>query len=145
MSYQLTCPKCKHEFQYDNGYVDKNITRLGHEIQDINLQLAEHRLLPFNEQRARTDWWLRAKRSLAEKQKELGELKAIRKVADQQINAYEYMIFKAILKDMIGQEEYQKILERVLDEVKAYKESGLMRHEYTRSNSKSGVTNINKL
>ena len=31
------------------------------------------------------------------------------------------------------------------DEIKAYKISGLMRHEYTRSPSKSNVTSINKL
>ena len=65
MKYQLTCPKCKHEFQYDNGFFDKNISRLGVEIQDIILQLCEHKKLPKNEQYARTDWWLSAKRALA--------------------------------------------------------------------------------
>ena len=90
MKYQMTCPKCHYEFTYDNGYYDKNIARLGVEINDIMRQLAEHNLLPWPEKKARTEWWLRAKKALAEKQKELAELKAIRKVCDQQIKFYEY-------------------------------------------------------
>ena len=43
MKYQLTCPKCKHEFAYNNGYLDRNITRLGCEIQDIIMQLNTER------------------------------------------------------------------------------------------------------
>lgn len=42
---QLRCPKCGHEFGYDNGYYDRNIERLGHEIQDLIRQLANHKLL----------------------------------------------------------------------------------------------------
>lgn len=55
MKYQLTCPKCKHEFAYDSDYYEKNITRLGLEIAEIIRQLAEHRRLPWPEQKARTD------------------------------------------------------------------------------------------
>ena len=145
MKYQMTCPKCHYEFEYDNGYIDKNIARLGCEIRDIQLQLAEHNMLPKPEQKARTDWWKRAKRSLAEKQKELAELKAIRKVSDQQIKSYEYQIFKNIVKEAVGEIQYKKFLEKMDSELEAYRISGLMRHEYTRSNAKSGVTSINKI
>lgn len=145
MSYQLTCPKCKHEFAYDNGYYDKNITRLGQEIAEINLQLQEHRLLPWPEQKARTDWFLRAKRALAEKQKDLGELKAIRKAADQQLDRMMVITLKNIIREEFGQEVYDRILRRALAEHEAYRMSDMMRHEYTRSNSKTDVTSINKL
>lgn len=94
---QLRCPKCGHEFGYDNGYYDRNIERLGHEIADLNRQLAQHKLLPFPEQKRRTDWWLRTKKALAEKQEQLGELKAIRKAADQQLN---YAHFRFIRMDV---------------------------------------------
>ena len=106
MKYQLTCPKCKHEFAYDNGYYDRNISRLGIEIQDIIRQLSEHKLLPWPEQKARTDWYFRAKRSLAEKQKELAELKAYRKVADQQVDNMFFKIFKNLVKEEFGQENF---------------------------------------
>lgn len=145
MKYQMTCPNCKYEFTYDNGYLDKNIARLGCEIYDIQSQLAEHRLLPKPEQMRRTDWWLRAKHSLTEKQKELAELKAIRKVSDQQIKQYEHLVFKELVKEFVGEAQYKKFLEQVDSELEAYKTSGLMQHEYTRSNSKSNVTSINKL
>ena len=142
---QLTCPKCHYEFGYDNGYYDENIARLGKEIYDIINQLAEHKLLPKGEQIARTDWWRRAKKSLAEKQKELSELKAIRKAADQQLRRYEFEIFKNLVRDAVGEDLYRKLIEKMKLELEAYQTSGLMRHEYTRSNSKSSVTSIDKL
>ena len=143
--YQMVCPKCKYEFTYDNGYLDENITRLGNEIHDILCQLSEHKMLPYNEQRQRTDWWLRTKRALAYKQKEIGELKAIRKAGDQQIKAFEYQTFKDIVKNELGEDIYNSILEKTIKEIEAYKISGLMRHEYSRSAAKSNVTSINKI
>ena len=63
---QLKCPKCGHEFGYDNGYYDRNIERLGHEIADLNRQMANYRLLSLAEQKRRTDWRLRTQKALAE-------------------------------------------------------------------------------
>ena len=145
MKYQVTCPNCHHEWHYDNGYYDDNITRLGIEIQDIILQLRKHKELPKSEQFARTEWWLSAKKALTEKQKQLAELKAIRKQYDQQIKAYEYQAFKNIVKESVGEVKYKEFLEQMEKELEAYQISGLMRHEYTRSNSKSSVTSINKI
>ena len=145
MKYQIHCPICHHEWHCDNGYYDENITRLGIEIRDITLQLQRHKLLPKNEQYAKTDWCLSAKKALTEKQKDLAELKAIRKKYDQQIKAYEYQTFKNLVKELIGEAEYKKLLEKMELELEAYQISGLMRHEYTRSNSKTDVTSIDKL
>ena len=145
MKYQITCPKCNHEWHYDNGYYDDNIARLGVEIQDIILQLQKHNQLPKYEQHQRTDWWKSAKRALTEKQKELAELKALRKQYDQQIKAYEYQIFKNLVKEYVGEIKYKELLQQMKSELEAYTISGLMRHEYTRSNSKSSVTSIDKL
>lgn len=145
MKYQITCPKCHHEWHYDNGYYDDNIARLGVEIQDIILQLQKHNQLPKYEQHQRTDWWKSAKRALTEKQKELTELKALRKQFDQQIKAYEYQTFKNLVKEYVGEIKYKELLQQMESELEAYTISGLMRHEYTRSNSKSSVTSIDKL
>lgn len=145
MKYQITCPKCHHEWHYDNGYYDDNIARLGVEIQDIILQLQKHNQLPKYEQHQRTDWWKSAKRALTEKQKELTELKALRKQYDQQIKAYEYQTFKNLVKEYVGEIKYKELLQQMESELEAYTISGLMRHEYTRSNSKSSVTSIDKL
>lgn len=141
---QLRCPKCGHEFGYDNGYYDRNIERLGHEIADINRQLAQHKLLPFPEQKRRTDWFLRTKKALAEKQEQLGELKAIRKAADQQIKYAEAVIFRDLVKERLGEKEYMKLVLEAEKEMDAYKISGQMWHEYSRTRGQS-VTNINKL
>lgn len=145
MRYQVTCPKCHHEWHYDNGYYDDNITRLGIEIQEIDLQLQKHKQLPKSEQYARTEWWRSAKIALVKKRKELAELKAIRKQYDQQIKAYEFQTFKNLVKETYGEVAYKKLLAQMEKELEAYTVSGLMRHEYSRSNSKSSVTNINKL
>ena len=145
LKYQLTCPKCKHEFAYDADYYDKNIARLGMEIKEITVQLQKHKMLPKSVQKARTDWWLRAKKVLAEKQEELAGLKAIRKVADQQIKFAEYSIFREMFKEKYGEQAYFEMIAKVHAEMEAYKVSGMMWHEYSRSNAKSSVTSINKL
>lgn len=64
---------------------------------------------------------------------------------DQQIKHYEYQTFKNLVKELVGEEKYKELLKQMESELEAYTTSGLMRHEYTRSNSKSGVTSINKI
>ena len=145
MKYQITCPVCHHEWHYDNGYYDDNITRLGVEIQTIILQLQKHNQLPKSEQYARTDWWKSARIALAEKQKELAELKALRKQYDQQRHRYEYQKFKQLVKEYVGEIKHKELLATTEKELEAYSLSDTMRHTYTRSNSKSSVTSINNL
>lgn len=145
MKYQLTCPKCKHEFAYDNGYYDSNIARLGMEIQRIHTQLAEYKLLPPHERKRKEERIQRLKRTLAEKNEEIAGLKSIRKVADQQIKFAEYAMFRELFKERYGEQAYFEIIAQVHKDMEAYKASGLMWHEYTRSGAKSSVTSINKL
>lgn len=145
MKYQITCPVCHHEWHYDNGYYDDNITRLGIEIRDITLQLQKHYQLPKHEQYQRSEWYKSAKIALTEKQKDLAELKALRKQYDQQRHRYEYEKFKEIVREYVGEIKFQELIAKRDAELEAYTLSGLMRHEYTRSNSKSSVTSIDKL
>ena len=107
-------------------------------------QLSEYKLLPLDEQRRRRDWRNRAKYTLACKQQEIQELKAIRKVADQQVNQFECGVFKQLVRERFGDAVYNELISQTEEEVQAYKLSGLMRHEYSRAGGK-GVTNINKI
>lgn len=145
MKYQLTCPKCKHEFAYDNGHIDSEIARLSAEVTSLNRKLQEHRLLPKDEQYKRTAWWKRTKARLAKAQEELANAKAFRKVADQQVERFKNDAFKHLVREEIGDEAYIRLMKQAEADCEAYKISGLMRHEYTRSNAKANVTSINKL
>lgn len=145
MKYQMTCPKCHHEWHYDNGYYDDNITRLGIEIQKIILEIQKYRQLPTQEQFARKEWRLSAKRALAEKQEQLAELKALRKIHDQQLNHYVFTYFKQAVKEYFGEQGYQMCLDRALKDAEAYTTADMMKKPYTRSNSMSDVTSIDKL
>lgn len=145
MKYQLTCPNCHYEFTYDKGYYDKEIARLGIEIQDIIMQLAQHNMLPKTEQRMRTDWWLRAKKSLSEKQKELAELKAVRKMCDEQLDRHVNWNFKNIVKEKFGLKVYKEILNEAIAREEAYKISDMRKHEYSAGNKKQNIVSVNKL
>lgn len=145
MKYQLHCPKCHHEFAYDNGYYDKNIHRLGMEIQQITKQLTDFKLLPLEERKRKAQWRKRMNSILQEKSAEISELKAIRKGADQQVLRAKYEIFKDIVMSRYGEQAVIEMLKEADKELEAYKVSGLMVHEYTRSNAKSNVTSINKI
>jgi phage terminase large subunit GpA-like protein len=145
MKYQLTCPKCKHEFAYDNGHIDGEIARLSAEVTSLVRELSEHNLLPKDEQFRRTAWWKGTKVRLAKAHEELAAAKAFRKVADQQVEKFKNDAFKHLVREKIGDEEYIKLMKQAEADCEAYRISGLMRHEYTRSSAKANVTSINKL
>ena len=145
MKYQLTCPKCKHEFAYDNGHIDSEISRNAVAITSLNKELADFRLLPADERKRKKAWELRARQKLAELHQKQSQLKAFRKVADQQVNEMFLQTFKQLVKEECGEAAYKKLIEKALKEMEAYKISGLMMHEYTKANYKTAVTSINKL
>lgn len=145
MKYQLTCPKCKHEFAYDNGYVDAKLASLAAEQTSLQRQLTEHKLLPKDEQFRRTAWWKRTKARFAQVTEEITNLKNFRKLADQQVEKFKNDAFKHLVREYIGDEAYIRLMKQAEEDCEAYQISGLMRHEYTRSNSKANVTSINKL
>ena len=143
MALQMTCPFCKREFPYDNGRLDAEITRNGQRIAWIHRRLTEIKYTRH------TDDTYKEKRKLTLELTQLNErqseLKAVRKACDQQMKHAEYQIFKEFVKERLGKEEYLRLLEKVSEELQAYKLSGLMWHQYTRSNSLPNVTSINKL
>lgn len=145
MALQMTCPHCKHEFPYDNGKLDMEISKLGQRMHEIMLEMTRIKAMPYAERKKRERERKMLGVELAEKQVKMGELKAVRKACDQQIKFFEYQTFKDIFREKYGEAEYKKILALVQEEMKAYKISGLMMHEYTRSNAKTNVTSINKL
>jgi hypothetical protein len=144
MKYQIVCPECKHEFSFDNGYLDKNIARLGTEIYDIMAQLSANKLLPRNEQDAAHEWWLSAKHSLHIKQKELASLKAIRKSGRQQVDSVMFRAFKEAVKSEVGESRYLELLALCEKELEAYNLTDLMKSPYSRAHGEA-ITSVNKI
>lgn len=145
MKYQIVCPNCHHEWHYDQTYYDYNIARLGNEIREIMLQLQSHKQLPKYKQYQNTDWRLSAKKALAAKQKELGELKALRKIYNEERNKSIDAYFMEIVKEKVGEETYIKWREQAEQEAAAYTIKDIMKTPYSRANYKEGVTSVDKL
>ena len=142
---QLVCPKCKHEFTYFNGELDAQIALLNKEVTSLHEQFREYKSLPPKQQQERLKWRRYASIELRKKQEKLKELKAFRKLADQQIMKMSFHLFKELTKEYVGQTVYREIIEKMEADLEAYKVSGCMMHEYTRSHHMSSVTSINKL
>lgn len=145
MSIQMTCPYCKREFPYNNGELDREISNTQQRITAINVELSSIKALAPKTRKAKEGRKKVLVIELTKLMEKVAGLKAVRKACDQQVKAYEYQAFKNIVKERCGQAEYMKIVSMVEEEIKAYKISGLMRHEYTRSQHKSNVISINKL
>lgn len=145
MAKQMVCPKCKHEFTYDNGDIDQRIASAKKQVTMINLQISEINSLPKEERKKQSKRRADLVRRLQKLNITLTELKEFRKVADQQIHHMEYGIFKALTREYVGDKVYREIVSKVEADLEAYKVSGLMKHEYTRSQHMSSVTSINKL
>lgn len=144
-SVQLTCPFCKKEFPFDNGKIDKEIAELSQKVSEIQKWLSEYKLISAKKKKERKRERDVKGAELLAIQERLKELKSLRKSTDQQLSHYEYQIFKNIVKERLGNIEYRKLMMQAEEELLAYKTSGLMLHEYSRSESKSNVTSINKL
>ena len=145
MKYQLVCPKCKHEFMFNGDYYDNAIDKLGSEISEIQHTLSKFKALPYSEQKKRKstiDGW---KIKLHDKQQQVSELRRIRKIAHDHVNRYTFGEFKRIVRERYGQKVYEEILAEAVEACEAYRVTDTMKHEYTRSNSLSDVTSINKL
>ena len=142
---QMTCPHCRKEFPFNNGEIDAKISRLGQEYSEIRDELARYKLKSSAEKKAKAGRRRILCARQAEIAKELSELKAIRKTAYEQKEKMEYNAFKNIVRERYGDVEFHKILALVEEELKAYRISDTMKHEYTRSNAKANVTSINKL
>lgn len=139
----MTCPYCKREFPYNNGKLDAEISKIGQRINAINKEIVEIKHGPKSQ-----ETWNRRKRlteELVTLQEKVSGLKAIRKAADQQIEAFEHQLLKDAIRERLGEKEFRKMIAEVEKELEAYRISGLMRHEYTRSNSKADVISVNKL
>lgn len=140
---QMTCPFCKREFPWDNGRLDYEIQNVKNEITKAQRRIAEIKEMPYLPDAKKE------KRNLGLKIFQLNErsnqLRSLRKSADQQKHRQEYGIFKELVREKIGEDEFMKLIEKMEEEMKAYNISDMMRHEYTRSNSLKNVTSINKL
>ena len=145
MSVQMTCPYCKREFPYDNGAIDREISALGQQIRALTTELARIKALQPSARRAKEGSRKVLVLRLSEAQQRIVELKTVRKACDQQIRHYEYEAFKSRVRERFGEEEYRRIIALVADDLKAYRASDLMRHEYTRSNAKANVISVSKL
>lgn len=143
MALQMTCPFCKQEFPYDNGALDREISSLGVRIATINKRLSDikngkHTWETGEERR-------RLVSELGRKRERLTQLKALRKVCDQQIKRLEYQSFKNIVKERYGEEAYYSILAEVDEELKAYRVSDTMKHDFSIAPGRKPVTTINKI
>lgn len=145
MVYQMTCPYCKREFPYDNGNLDKEISEIGHRILEITQELAAIKASNPAIRRAKEGRRKVLILELGNLNLKIKELKSIRKACDQQIKLFELRAIKEIIRDRYGESEYKKVIDLMESELQAYKLSGQMLHEYTRSAAKSNATSINKL
>lgn len=143
MAIQFTCPYCKKEFPYDNGAIDAEISKLSQMITHANKRIVELKAVPYlpdgKKERRKIGIELEAMKA------RISELKSVRKAANEHKNRTEYGIFKELVRDKLGEDEFIRLIEQKDEMMKAYSVSSMMKHEYTRSNSLSNVTSINKL
>ena len=141
---QLVCPKCKHEFKYDDGYINNKINELGLEIKNIQTQLAHHRTKSKADKLLRTEWYFKTKDALSIKEKQLLELKTIKKTAKQFIDSQEYQIFKEIVKEKFGKEAFMECIALLNEEMKPYNVASTAKTNFSRADGKN-IISVNNL
>ena len=143
MAIQFTCPYCKKEFPFNNGKLDMDICNLTQRINETNRRIAELKIYYQSPEIKKEKKKLGLElRKMAE---EMSRLKTIRKSVDENKHKTEYGIFKQLVREKMGDEQFMKLIEERDELMKAYKVGDTMQHDYTRSNHLSSVTSINKL
>lgn len=142
---QLTCPYCKKEFPFNSGDLDKEYEAAKREFIELSREITILKNQPYSVRKMNEGKIKVLGQKVQDAQFRCTAIKKARKLKDQQLNHYKMIIYREIVKDLIGEDAEKKVLEEAVKELEAYKVSGLMRHEYTRSNAKPSVTSTNKL
>ena len=146
MAIQLTCPFCHEEFPYENEQTDQKLRDISMNIELTKAELQKFKLLS-KEEKTNETWKERQYliHRLNKLNKDYQELKAYRSQAEFARDRLEMKAFKSIVKDLIGEKQYQRIWDQVAEEMKAYEIKSLMRKEYSRNTNTANVTTINKI
>jgi hypothetical protein len=142
---QLTCPYCKKEFPFNNGWLDKEYEAEKTELQRLTREISVLKAQPYSVQRKNEGKIKALGLRIQDCQMRCTALRKVRKLKDQQLENYKFLIYRRIIAEKFGQEFDIDVTSRALQELEAYKISGLMWHEYTKARYKKGVTSIGKL
>lgn len=118
---QLVCPKCKYEFGFNLGGLDKQILELGKDIQSMLRQLAEFKTLSPEEQKQKLYWRRQVIYGLEKKKEQLNKLKIKSKAVHDEVTKTNYRILKNVIKDFYGDKEFERCINEVIERGKAYK------------------------
>ncbi len=118
---QLTCPKCKHEFSFNLGELDKQILELGKDIQSMSRQLAEFKTLSSEEQKKKLYWKKQVVYGLEKKKEQLKKLKIKSKAVHDEVTRMNYHLLKNVIKEFYGNDEFERCINEVIQRGKAYK------------------------
>lgn len=118
---QLICPKCKYEFGFNLGELDKQILELGKDIQSMIKQLAEFKLLSPEEQKQKLYWRRKVIYAVEKKKEQLNKLKIKQKSVHDEVTRMNYHLLKNVIKEFYGNEEFERCINEVIERGKAYK------------------------
>ena len=143
MKYQITCPKCKHEFSYNEGEIEAEIRRNAVEIEDLKAKMVEFKLWSYSKKKEYSETRKRWNLRLTQLGKRQTELKAIRKLMHDNYSDGILKSFKEYVKEEIGLQRYLELWEKAEKDAESYNIADMAKVQYT-SNKKPVIT-INKL
>ena len=114
----LKCPKCGYDFSYNTNHIEEEIDTLKCDITSIRSQMAQHKA--NNPKGYRDAWYRKANSALQYKQAQITKLKKARKATAVEIKLQTFELFKKIVKDRYGQDEYLKMIKEAEEELVYY-------------------------
>ncbi len=141
---QLTCPKCKHEFQYNIGVLEDRRRVVQAELVNINQWLTNFNQLPTNVKKQAKNVKERKDKVLLLEQKkmEICEINSKLRLARTEIESQEFRIFKRIIKEFYGEKEFKKCIDEMQEREKAYNIADTMGIDYYSSATGKHINKI---
>lgn len=133
---QLVCPKCNYEFQYNLGPLEQDI-----EDWKFNLHKAQLRREQIRGNKELTSEWVYLGYEIQNCMARLSKLKARRKIVLQHRDKNELANFKQAVKELFGEEGFNKCVELTVELAKSCSIEQLQHGSYRCAGKNGAVLN----
>jgi hypothetical protein len=134
--FQLVCPKCGHEFQFNLGQLENEI-----ENAKVRLKSVQMRREKIRGDKTLSREWCYLGYEIQRCMAKISQLKAKRKLVKEHLHKEEYGCFKQAVREVCGEDKYQQCVNVMKTLVQAYDVNKAQQGRYIHSGKNGAIRN----
>ena len=134
--FQLVCPACGHEFQFNLGHLENEIEEAKMRLKNVQIRREKIR-----GDKTLSREWCYLGHEIQRCSAQISQLKAKRKLVKENLRREEYSCFVQAVKEVCGEEKYEQCLEVMKILIKGYSVNQAQQGTYSRIGRNGAVRN----